>query len=105
MLAMTYPRDWTADGDDFDGDAALVARALESDLAAFERLTARYQKKLVAYAARMLNDVDEAEDVVQETFVKAYSSLDSFRGASSFSTWIYRITSNLCIDRQRRRSR
>src|SRR4028118_1206592 len=53
----------------------------------------------------MLNDHEEAEDVTQEVFIKAYRSLDSFRGASSFSTWLYRIATNLCIDRIRKRKR
>jgi len=104
MLAMTYPRTWTT-GEEFDSDAALVERALDKDLAAFEQLVTRYQNKIVAYSARMLNDADEAEDIAQETFIKAYRSLDSFRGASSFSTWLYRIATNLCIDRVRQRKR
>ncbi|MDQ3814503.1 MAG: sigma-70 family RNA polymerase sigma factor, partial [Armatimonadota bacterium] len=58
-----------------------------------------------SYVNRMLNDHEEAEDVTQEVFIKAYRSLDSFRGASSFSTWLYRIATNLCIDRARQRKR
>lgn len=104
MLAMTYQRNWASE-EEFDSDAALVERALDKDLAAFEQLVARYQNKIVAYSARMLNDSDEAEDIAQETFIKAYRSLDSFRGASSFSTWLYRIATNLCIDRVRQRKR
>jgi RNA polymerase sigma-70 factor (ECF subfamily) len=95
---------WTAN-EEFDSDMALVERALDNDLAAFEQLVTRYQGKIIAYAARMLNDHDEAEDVAQEAFVKAYRSLDSFRGAASFSTWLYRIVTNLCIDRARMRKR
>ena len=104
MLAMTYQRTWAAN-EDWDSDALLVERTLDKDVAAFEELVARYQNKIVAYASRMLNDHDEAEDVAQEAFIKAYRSLDSFRGASSFSTWLYRITTNLCIDRARARKR
>jgi RNA polymerase sigma-70 factor (ECF subfamily) len=91
--------------EEFDGDAHLVSRALEGELPAFERLVSRYQNKIVGYAARMLSDADEAEDVAQEVFIKAYRSLDSFRGDALFSTWLYRITTNLCIDRMRAKKR
>ena len=104
MVAMAYPQTWSGEGD-FNGDAALVERALDNDLAAFEQLVTRYQTKIVAYATRMLNDQDEGEDVAQEVFIKAYRSLESFRGASSFSTWLYRIATNLCIDRVRKKKR
>jgi len=104
MVSMAYPKVYAAN-EDADNDAYLIERALENDLPAFEALVARYQTRITAYAARMLGDVDEAEDVAQETFIKAYRSLDSFRGASSFSTWLYRIATNLCIDRARARKR
>lgn len=104
MIAMAYPKTWTG-GEEIDSDMALVERALDKDLAAFEALVARYQTRIIAFAARMLNDHDEAEDVAQEVFIKAYRSLDSFRGASAFSTWLYRIATNLCIDRARQRKR
>ncbi len=104
MVAMAYPKVF-AKNEDADNDAYLIERALENDIAAFESLVERYQTRITAYAARMLGDVDEAEDVAQETFIKAYRSLDSFRGASSFSTWLYRIATNLCIDRARAKKR
>lgn len=104
MVAMAYPKTWSS-SEEFDSDAMLVERALDNDLAAFEQLVTRYQNKIISYAARMLNDRDEAEDVTQEVFIKAYRSLESFRGASSFSTWLYRIATNLCIDRVRQRQR
>ena len=101
MATMTYSRVWP-NSEEHDSDAALVERALDNDLAAFEQLVTRYQNKIIGYAARMLNDATEAEDVAQETFIKAYRSLASFRGESSFSTWLYRIATNLCIDRVRK---
>lgn len=104
MVSMTFSK-VLPQGQEVDSDLILVERALDNDLAAFEQLVARYQNKIMAYAARMLNDHDEAEDVAQEAFIKAYRSLDSFRGASSFSTWLYRIATNLCIDRARKRKR
>jgi RNA polymerase sigma-70 factor (ECF subfamily) len=101
MVAMTYSKVWP-NTQEPDSDAALVERVLNEDLAAFEQLVSRYQNKITGYAARMLNDPTEAEDVAQETFIKAYRSLASFRGESSFSTWLYRIATNLCIDRVRK---
>lgn len=103
-LSMAIPEAWSKT-EEFDSDAYLVARALEDDLSAFEQLVTRYQNKIMGYAARMLSDHSEAEDVAQETFIKAYRSLDSFRGESLFSTWIYRIATNLCIDRLRKKKR
>lgn len=105
MLTMAYPEIYNPGEEEFNSDAWLVGRALENDLAAFEQLVERYQGKMVGYAARMLGDADEAEDVAQEVFIKAYRSLASFRGDSAFSTWIYRIATNLCIDRIRKRKR
>lgn len=82
----------------------LVDRAREGDRRAFEQLVEEYKDKIYNYVARMLNDRDQAEDVAQETFIRAYTSLPNFRGASSFQTWLYRIASNLAIDTMRRRS-
>lgn len=104
MFTMAYPK-VVGEAKDFDSDAYLVARALEGELPAFEKLVSRYQNRIVGYSARMLNDQEEAEDVAQEVFIKAYRSLHSFRGDASFSTWIYRIATNLCIDRLRSRKR
>ena len=104
MVAMALPRTWSS-AHEADSDEALIERALNNDLAAFEALVSRYQGKIVGYAARMLNDHDEAEDVAQEAFIRAYRSLDSFRGQSAFSTWLYRIVTNLCIDRARMKKR
>jgi RNA polymerase sigma-70 factor (ECF subfamily) len=103
-FSMALPT-FAAQPEEFDSDAHLVSRALEGELPAFERLVSRYQNKIVGYAARMLSDTDEAEDVAQEVFIKAYRSLDSFRGDAMFSTWLYRITTNLCIDRLRAKKR
>ena len=105
MVAFPMALSQTWSRAEHDSDEALIERALNQDLAAFEALVSRYQGKIVGYAARMLNDHDEAEDVAQEAFVKAYRSLEGFRGQSSFSTWLYRIVTNLCIDRARMRKR
>ena len=81
----------------------LVRHAQGGDPNAFEKLVDAYKSKIYNYVLRMLSDPEVAEDVAQETFIKAYSSLASFRGASSFQTWLYRIASNLAIDTMRRR--
>jgi RNA polymerase sigma-70 factor (ECF subfamily) len=83
-------------------DWELVQRTREGDREAFRVLVERYQRKVAALALGMLRNREDALDVVQETFTKAYQSLDKFKGDSSFYTWVYRIASNLCIDQQRR---
>ena len=69
----------------------------------FEELFEKYKKKVYFTAYRMLNNHEEASDVLQEAFLKAYKSFRGFRRESQFSTWIYRIAANLCIDRIRRK--
>jgi RNA polymerase sigma-70 factor, ECF subfamily len=86
-------------------DGELVERARRGEREAFRVLVERYQRKVTALAAGMLRNREDALDVVQDTFTKAYQSLDRFKGDSSFYTWVYRIAVNLCIDHQRRESR
>lgn len=83
-------------------DLALVERCRNGDTRAFEPLVDRYKNKIHNYVSRMIHDPDEAEDVTQEVFVRAFSSLHHFRGQSSFQTWLYRIATNLCVDHHRR---
>lgn len=83
----------------------LVERARAGDALAFDELVTLYMDKIYSYVARMVGDTSEAEDIAQETFVKAFRNIRSFRGASSFQTWLYRIASNLTIDAVRRRKR
>ncbi len=85
--------------------ADLVEKAARGDKDAFGRLVDIYKDRIYNYVARMLGDPIEAQDVTQEAFVRAYEALPSFRGASSFQTWIYRIASNLAIDSARGRKR
>jgi RNA polymerase sigma-70 factor (ECF subfamily) len=75
-------------------DQQLVARAREGDQRAFELLVRKYQHKVLKLIMRYVRDMDEAMDLTQETFVKAWKSLGSFRGDSAFYTWIYRIAVN-----------
>ena len=83
-------------------DAALVERIVQNDQAAYKILVERYQGKIYAVAYGVLQSREDAREVTQEAFIKAYRNLPSFRRDSSFYTWIYRITVNLSIDFQRR---
>ncbi len=77
-----------------DPDAGLVARAQQGDMAAFEMLVIKYQRRVERLIARMLRDVDLVADVAQDTFLRAYRALPNFRGESAFYTWLYRIAVN-----------
>ncbi len=83
----------------------LVEQAQQGDAEAFTALAEKYKNGVYNYIVRMVHDRTEAEDIAQETFVRAYQALPEFRGAASFQTWLYRIASNLAIDAARRRSR
>ena len=85
-------------------DLTLVRRARSGDQRAFRLLVERYQKKVYTVALGMVKDPEEALDVAQEAFVKVHRYLGHFKGDSSFYTWLYRITTNVCIDVLRRRS-
>jgi RNA polymerase sigma-70 factor (ECF subfamily) len=85
-------------------DLTLVKRVRNGDQRAFKLLVERYQRKVYAVALGMLKDKEEAMDVSQEAFVKVYKYLDHFKGDASFYTWLYRITSNICIDIIRKRA-
>jgi len=84
-------------------DLTLVKRVKDGDQRAFKLLVERYQRKVYAVALGMLKDKEEAMDVSQEAFIKVYKYLDHFKGDSSFYTWLYRVTANICIDVLRRR--
>ncbi len=84
-------------------DLTLVERIRTGDQRAFKLLVERYQRKVYSIALGMLKDKEEARDVAQEAFVKVYRYIEHFKGDSSFYTWLYRITSNLCIDLIRKR--
>lgn len=75
-------------------DQRIVERVQSGDKKAFELLVAKYQRKLMRLVSRLVRDPAEAEDVVQESFIKAYRALPQFRGDSAFYTWLYRIGIN-----------
>jgi RNA polymerase sigma-70 factor (ECF subfamily) len=77
-----------------ESDQLLVERVRDGDKQAFDLLVAKYQRRLMRLLSRIVHDPAEAEDVVQETFIKAYRALRHFRGDSAFYTWLYRIGIN-----------
>lgn len=86
-----------------DEDGRLVEQAQAGDLDAFDGLVRQYQGKLYGYLYRVSRNAADAEEMTQETFVKAWDGLGGFRGAASFKTWLFRIATNLCINRLSRR--
>ena len=84
-------------------DAALVQRTLAGETSAYNCLVQRYQRQVYNLSYRMLNSAEDAADIVQDTFVRAFGALGSFRQDASFLTWLYKIASNLCIDLLRSR--
>lgn len=86
-------------------DRELVRESRHGDKEAFRELVERHQRKIVAVAVGMVNNREDALELAQETFVKAYENLEKFKGESSFYTWLYRIVVNLAIDHRRRSRR
>ena len=86
-------------------EAALVQRIQNGDADAFAVLMEEYQKKVYLLALRTVGNPQDAEDMTQEAFLRAYRSIHSFRGDSKLSVWLYRLTTNLCIDLLRSRGR
>src|SRR5499426_226259 len=81
----------------------LIQRCIAGDASAFEPLVEKYRQRVWRLAYQVLHDREEAWDVAQEAFVRAFHSLPSFRGQSAFYTWLFRITVNVATDRQRAR--
>ena len=86
---------------DLDSDESLVKRAREGDFDAFEVLFDRHRLLVYRFAYQMVNKRDDAEDMVQEAFVRAYQNLHRYRDEAKFTTWLLRIVSNLCTDQAR----
>src|SRR2546423_1427294 len=88
-----------------DADTALMLRVKQGDSAAFAELVDKYKQPVMNVVYRMLRDATEAEDVAQTVFVQVYKSADRYKIAAKFSTWLFTITRNLCLNEIRRRSR
>jgi RNA polymerase sigma-70 factor (ECF subfamily) len=86
-----------------EDDEALVARARRGDSTAFDALVQRYKERLYGTVYHMTSNHEDANDLVQDTFIKAYKSLNTFKGQSSFYTWVYRIAVNRTLNHLKRR--
>ncbi len=86
-------------------DQEIIQQILSGQTEAYGELIRQYNKKVVGYCLSMLSNQTEAQEAAQDIFVKAYHSLRKFKGNSSFSTWLYRITTNHCLDILRKRTR
>lgn len=90
---------------DLSTEAALVERCKRNDAEAFGKLVDLYQHRVFGFVKRMVHDAEEAADVAQETFIRAFQAFNRFDGRSSVRTWLFRIAYNLCIDRSRKLDR
>lgn len=86
-------------------DMNLIKKFKAGDESAFEELVKRYQKKVYNTTYRMMGNREDANDLAQEAFLRVYRKLDRFKGNSSFSTWLFTVTTNLCRDEMRKRQR
>jgi RNA polymerase sigma-70 factor (ECF subfamily) len=86
-------------------DEELVARSVQGDPESFNQLVLRWERSIYALAYRTLGRDEDARDVCQETFLRAYRGLHAFKGQAKFSSWLYRIALNLCRDAMRRERR
>ena len=84
-------------------EASAILRARRGDRRVFSRLTEPYRRELIAYCYRLTGTLTEAEDMVQESFLRAYRALDTFEGRASLRAWLYRIAHNLCLNHVQRR--
>ena len=81
----------------------LIERAYGGDPSAFNRLMAQHENRMYAVALRMCGNREDAQDCLQEAMLRVYRAIGSFKGQSTFSTWVYRITMNTCLDELRRK--
>lgn len=86
-------------------DAELVRLCQDGDMMAFQQLFQRHQERVYSVASRMMNNQEDALDMTQEIFLRAYQKIDKFKFTSAFSTWLYKLATNLCIDELRKRKR
>ncbi|MGB7604755.1 MAG: sigma-70 family RNA polymerase sigma factor [Lutisporaceae bacterium] len=88
-----------------DIEKLLVKRSKSGDIEAFEQLIFDYQKKAYNIALRVMGNQEDAKDMCQEAFIRIYKSIEGFKEQSSFSTWMYRIVTNVCLDEIRKKKK
>jgi RNA polymerase sigma-70 factor (ECF subfamily) len=88
-----------------DSDERILARVRAGETRRFQELVLRYQDAIYGLAVRFVGNPSEAQDIAQEVFLRVHRGLEGFKGEARFSTWLYRITFNLCSDALRRRRR
>jgi RNA polymerase sigma-70 factor (ECF subfamily) len=88
-----------------DPDAALMLRVKGGDMEAFEALVEKYKQPVVNVMYRMIHDLEEAEDLAQNAFIRVYQSADRYEASAKFSTWVFTIARRLCLNEIRRRGR
>lgn len=90
---------------DREDEHVLIEQAKDGDLEAFETLIINYEKLVYNVIYRLIGNPEDTYDLSQETFIKVYTKINQFDGSSKFSTWLYRIATNTCLDELRRRKR
>jgi RNA polymerase sigma-70 factor (ECF subfamily) len=96
-IGLAFMRDSTDIAASIDEDGALVAACQRGDRAAFDLIVERHQRSIYRLCFRFVNNHEDASDLVQEVFIKAYRGIRRFRGDSSLATWLYRIAVNTCL--------
>lgn len=86
-----------------ENEKLLLAKAKKGDIGAFELLIEKHQKFVFNIALKMIGNYDDASELAQEALIKVFKSIGSFKEEASFSTWVYRITTNVCLDELRKR--
>ncbi|HOJ11975.1 MAG TPA: sigma-70 family RNA polymerase sigma factor [Clostridiales bacterium] len=86
-----------------NNEKVLIEKSQNGDIEAFEKLIEAYQRKVFNIALGMFGNYEDASDMAQEVFIRIFKSIKSFKGQSLFSTWLYRITTNVCLDELRKR--
>jgi RNA polymerase sigma-70 factor (ECF subfamily) len=83
-------------------ELALIERCKRGEHDAFDRLVSSYEKRIFSFAYRLCGHYDDANDICAEAFIRVFQSIHRFRGAANFSTWVFRITTNVYLDRRKR---
>ena len=84
-------------------EKVIIERCKRGDLAAFNELVSKYEKQVYNFAYRLTGNYDDASDVAQDAFLRVFSAIGSFRGDASFSTWLFRITTNVFLDERKKK--